>query len=397
MPNVGVIDLNPRPAPETTLEKTIAGFTKGYSEAKKDREERDALKSIYKQYQDDAINIDNAIMEVNTRKGISPSTRVRTAEQLMEFKKYNKEITDKAKIEADAAADIQAIEDVRKLPRGSLKGFKNPQLAASVSKPEKLTQSEKSMEPSQLAIIEKVRSDPNFQKADPYQKYQMLTSAGVSSPNAKNESEIAAKNISPYETESDKIDAKRTGDYINSVAEKGKSADIKLRGINEGMELLKQGATGFKIGNYLADYFDVPALRDPKSSAFNAAMKSQYTGIGDIVKGKVSNFEFQTFQGMIADAENNPKAAELLLVSAKMEAMINQKEREIVDAKRMDYYNKGEKMPPNFDIQVRKELQPYADLIMHQTNEEMRNIISPTQKGNPNNQRLQEIFLKKEQ
>lgn len=183
-----------------------------------------------------------------------------------------------------------------------------------------------------------------------------------------------------YEPEAQKLAAQRTDKYITSVEAKGRAAEEKLRGLEEGMMLHKQGATGFKLTNKLSEYFKNPALADPASKAFNAAMKSQYSGIGDIVKGKVSNFEFQTFEKRIATAEDSPQAAEALMVSAMMESKIAKKEMELTEELRRKYYEQGKSPPADFDLEVSKDLRPYADLILAQTNKQLLNILNPTKK-----------------
>lgn len=366
MPQINYIPAGPREP--TGLELTLDAFSKRDREIQRESSDADSLDKIYKQYMTDGQNIEGAIQALQKDPTLSPAKKVAEVNRLTKFSEFNQELQRKAKADSDRSAAIAA---------------RQP----------KVNQADRPIDPQQQENINLARQDPDFQKADPLGKYQIMTGKyNVSGPNAKNESDIASKNVPPYETESDKIDAKRTGSYIDKTLERGNAADQKMRGLNEGMGLLRQGATGAKLNNWLADYFDVPALADPKSKAFNAAMKSQYSGIGDIVKGKVSNFEFQTFQGMIADAADSPQAAELLLVSAMMENQISQKERDIVNELREQYYEKGQKVPPNFDILVKKQLQPYADLIMHETNQRMRNIINPTKKDNPNQQRLQEIF-----
>lgn len=189
----------------------------------------------------------------------------------------------------------------------------------------------------------------------------------------------------PYESTADKLAVERTYKYIDDVQAKAKESEVKLRSLQEGMELHKAGATGWKITNALADYFGNEALRDPKSAAFNASMKSQYSGIAQTVGGKVSNFEFQTFQGRIAQAEQSPKTAEALMISAEMENKINIKESEILNRIREEYFEKGEPLPfHNLDIMVQKELRPYADLIMHQTNDKLGNLLNPTSESRRN-------------
>lgn len=97
MPQLQVVDLNPIPRTEqTTLEKTLEGFSNRHRANQLDREETDALSEIYKKYQDEGRVLEDAIMAVQTRPGLSPTTRVNTVKQLMDFKKHNAELQKQA-------------------------------------------------------------------------------------------------------------------------------------------------------------------------------------------------------------------------------------------------------------------------------------------------------------
>ena len=395
MPSAQVIDLSPMPRTETTnLEKTLSAFSQRQRENQVQQRESDALSDIYKEYQQDGQNLEKTIFDIQSRPGISPTTRVNTIKQLVEFREHNTKLQKEAKEASDKANQVRAIEKQRGLEPGSLSEFdSNPALANQVTKQPKEAQANKPIVREQQANINAARNDPAWENANDYQRYQIMTGKyNVSKENAEAESKASAASRPAYESESSKRDAKRTQDFIDETNSKGRTADIKMRGLNEGYELWKQNATGAKLGNYLADYFGVDALKDPKSVAFNAALKAQYSGISDIVKGKVSNFEFQTFQGMIADASDSPQAAEALLVSAMMEAKISQAERDLVSKKRQEYYDKGEDPPKNFDIQIEKELRPMADLILQETNQKLKNILSPTKKNNPNTEILNKVW-----
>jgi hypothetical protein len=90
MPSAQVIDLNPNPRTETTsLEKTLSGFSKRNRENQVEQQETDALREIYSQYEADGRNLEKTIREIQMKPGISPTTRVKTVEQLLEFKKHN--------------------------------------------------------------------------------------------------------------------------------------------------------------------------------------------------------------------------------------------------------------------------------------------------------------------
>jgi hypothetical protein len=108
MPSAQVINLNPTPRTKTTpLEKTLAAFSERHTENRRQQEESDVLSSIYKQYQEDGQNLQNTIMEVQKRPGLSPTTRVNTINQLIGFAKHNAELQKKVKTDFDKAENLK--------------------------------------------------------------------------------------------------------------------------------------------------------------------------------------------------------------------------------------------------------------------------------------------------
>ena len=91
MPGLQVVDLSPieRPREESNLEKTLGGFAKRQRENQIEERDTDALRDIYGKYQNDGRNLEKAIMDIQTRPGISPTTRVNSIKQLNEFQKHN--------------------------------------------------------------------------------------------------------------------------------------------------------------------------------------------------------------------------------------------------------------------------------------------------------------------
>lgn len=104
MPSAQVIDLNPNPRTEyTPLEQTLSSFSNRQRENQIDRQDTDALRDIYSQYQKEGGTIQDAIIALATRPGISPTKRVESAKQLNEFQKYNTELQKKSKDDLEKA------------------------------------------------------------------------------------------------------------------------------------------------------------------------------------------------------------------------------------------------------------------------------------------------------
>src|SRR6188508_3337608 len=112
MPSAQIIDLNPNARTElTSLEKTLGGFSKRMRENQIEKQETDALREIYSQYQEDGKNLEKTIQDIQTKPGISPTTRVNTVKQLMDFQKHNGELQKKAQADAEKA-EKKAQQDV---------------------------------------------------------------------------------------------------------------------------------------------------------------------------------------------------------------------------------------------------------------------------------------------
>ncbi len=161
MPSAQVINLNPEPRTELTpLEKTLSGFAKRNRENQIEKQDTDTLRDIYGEYQRDGKNIENAMINIQTRPGLSPTARVSAAKQLSDFHKHNFELQtqakkdmDKANLiqakldkeEADKAAKLQSnrrkiahIEQQRGLEPGSLSAYEDdPKMAEQMSRPVK--------------------------------------------------------------------------------------------------------------------------------------------------------------------------------------------------------------------------------------------------------------------
>lgn len=93
MPQLQVVDLSPTPRTKRTpLETTLSSFSQQNYNNQQERTETDALKEIYEQYQNDGRNIEDAIMNIQTKPGISPTARVNSVNQLLQFQKHNAEL-----------------------------------------------------------------------------------------------------------------------------------------------------------------------------------------------------------------------------------------------------------------------------------------------------------------
>lgn len=241
MPQLQVVDLNPLPRTETTpLEKTLSGFANRYAERTKDERDTDALSSIYEQYKNDGDNLTNTIKAIQTRPGISPTTRVNTVDQLLKFQAHNAQLQksaaknletqQKAQDAAEKAATekkekeeatqrkrevLRNIEVQRNLQPGALAAYEDDvRLAEQITRPPKEGKEALANQPikeDQLRRIQHVESDPTWENASIIEKGKRLRDAGVSKENT-------AAVLDPY-IEQEKIGTERAKTITKKIAE----------------------------------------------------------------------------------------------------------------------------------------------------------------------------------
>lgn len=133
-----------------------------------------------------------------------------------------------------------------------------------------------------------------------------------SEPEAKLQSEQdAIKSQDPYFKAAQSQQAKANVAQSQDVLRQGDAAGKELLAI-EGMRRNIK-STGFNLRNKLADLFGQPSWKDPNSEEFKSYTKQTLMKAADIVRGKVSNFEFQTIGDLYANADKSQAANEALL------------------------------------------------------------------------------------
>lgn len=144
MPAIQTVNLNaPQRTEPTGLEKTLGAFANAAVNNQTQKIESDALSDIYKQYQNDGRNLEKTLFEIQSRPGISPTTRVNTVNQLLKFQEVNqhlkKQELDRVNAENKRLADREAINqmaDTYGVPREEAAKFNNPSLFQRTYKPQ---------------------------------------------------------------------------------------------------------------------------------------------------------------------------------------------------------------------------------------------------------------------
>ncbi len=318
------------------LEKTLSAYSKRNRENQLAQQESDALAQIYQQYQGDQDNIMGKMQAIQTDTRIGPTAKVNTMNQLLEASKYNqtrqKETETKLKEAREKEYNRQQVAAIAKhrgRPEEEIEQFANDpkgyEMFTRPPKDPKQTQASRPIEPEQLENIQKVRNNPEFQKASSAKKYQMLTDAGVSRENAKAESEVFAeeeklgkeeKKISrkeelEFHKESDKFDeelnksAKGAKNQLESIknVEKalGKGGDSRktLANVFRGM-----GTVGQKISD---------ALLSKDQATIQASIPDFLEGRKELFGVRLSDADLKLLQDKLPDMGKSPEANTAIL------------------------------------------------------------------------------------
>jgi len=302
MPGAQVIDLSPSPRTEqTNLEKTLAGFSKRNRENQIEADETDALKEIYSQHQRDGQNLEKTIQEIQTKPGISPTTRVNTVKQLMEFQKHNTELQKKAKEEASNKAKVADLERRRNLTPGSLAAYEDdPKMAEQVTRPEKGTQASQPINDDQLRRIQHVESLPEFEGASLPKKGKMLRDSGVSKENTDSvlkpygeEAKIANERSSVLT----KKQAENDVAFVDEQASKYPSLVARQQTVEAADVLNEEGVTGQAWDQAMQKagllQFTSEGFREFSSYAKEMVKNSNIKGV---IGSQISQMEFGFFR-----------------------------------------------------------------------------------------------------
>ena len=379
MPSAQIIDLNPSPRTEqTSFEKTLGSFSNRNRQNQLEQQDTDALKDIYGQYQQDGQNLENAIMAIQTRPGISPTTRVNTIKQLIDIHKYNGEMQQKAKKEMETAAKNKAIvadlEQRRGLSPGSLAAYdSDPKMAEQVTRESKKTQASQPVDEDQLRRIEYALSAPGFDAMSPSEQNLALIRKGVSKENAK---AVIDPRIEEKKLEGErgsvlrKEQAKQDIGFAEEQTNKSKELFGRQEVLDQAAALNEEGATGQlwdqamqKIGllQFTSDGYRV------FTSLAKDAVKNQ--NIKSILGSQISQMEF----GFFRDATINPafnKEANRQII--KKEGLALRYEKLYADITKNLIDQNGGEIPERLQSKVNEEFTVQSKKISNELKEAAR-------------------------
>ncbi len=371
MPQTPVFNFQETPREKTPLEQTLTSFAERQRYNQIQKQETDALKEIYSQYQQDGRNIENAFIAAQSNPDLGPSARVAAVDNLLKYQKHNAELQEQAKKqlkeEQTAARNKQINRDQEKafgLPEGALAGYEDkPALAAQMYKPPKKTQASQPIEEDQLRRIQHVESQPEFQAASLPQKSKMFRDAGVSKENndsvMKSYGDEADLNIKSFDTayNANKKFIDDTTSKYSAFETEMKPKLLQMRNIPD-EDLISPTAAVF------LDAVGLPlgSLADPSSELYQKLSQDLLKGLPEtygnrILKVEVDNF-LKTIPTLMNSADGRRMITSNMLKLGEMKevyykAMRRMQEKALEDGK----------FPRDFQQKVFDQVKPQIDKI----------------------------------
>ncbi len=386
MPSAQVIDLNPAPRTELTpLEKTLGGFSKRMRENQVEADETDALKSIYGKYQEDGRNLEDAIMAIQTRPGISPTTRVNTVNQLLQFQKHNTELQKKAEKELKIAEHQRQKAEEKRLEAEAEEAKRErarQALEKSGATPEQIALYDVAPVGGQTKIVEDVvESGQRKRPAPGLDSPDMVDYDAGLTPKERVKRQDARFSLqTPLVT--------KNSDTITAL----ENEELSLNLLDELTDTGKvgEGLSKLNINPKTGDLI-IPQLASPEEQLFVKTVNDFTVKAKDSFGARVTNFELDRFMQRLPTLANSTEGRKLILRQMKIVNQLNQMEKKAIQnvfdqygVRNIDYVdaeNKAREQIKDQKEALRKEYYNLEQVAKQEESEQVKKIKAKVQDG----------------
>jgi len=318
MPSPRVLNLNPPPRTEyTPLEQTLSSFSNRNRENELNQRETDALRDIYSQYQNDGQNIENAIMAVQSRPDISPTSRVNTVNQLLQVQKYNHQLqkdSEKKLLLNQRIADTENRARLEKEEKESERTRAREALELSNATEEQKALYEASPVGGQTKIVEDILDSNNRRKAPP----GLISKEFEDYDTGLTPKERVKRQESRFTVQTPLV-VKNSLD-INSLESEKLSLDLLEELNNSGA--VGQGLNNLNINPSTGSLF-IPKKATPEEQLFVKTVNDFTVKAKDSFGARVTNFELDRFMQRLPTLANSEDGRRLIMTQMKIVNQIN--------------------------------------------------------------------------
>lgn len=376
-------------APETsnwigeTLKTAIEGAQRNME---RDRES-DALKQIYKQYQEDGQNLEKAYFDIQSNKNIGPTAKVNMSKQLTEFKKYNEEgqkalkaETEKrdkeAKEETAKKTQLRTIEKANNLEEGALEGFEsNTSLAYNITKPKKAGESDADIEKT-VELLDKAGAtaeDIALYKAAPVGgKTEIVKNILEGTNRQKSPEGLVNKNIEDYDlglTPKERVKRQDQRFTVQTpMVNKNNESLRSLKSEEDALNLISNLDASGKIAqgiqklniNPLTGDLILPGAATPEEQLMVKTINDFTVKAKDSYGGRVTNFELDRFMQRLPTLANSAEGRKLIVEHMKIVNQAIQLEKQAIQEV-FDTYGVRNIDYPEAERIAREKIAPQAE------------------------------------
>lgn len=360
MPSLQMVDFSEIPRiRETPLEQTLGSFSNRLRENQVQKQDTDALSSIYEQYKRDGENLSNTLRAVQTNPNLSPSARVNTIDQLLKFQQHNAQLQKQA---SQQQALTQRMEqEERKLSQEAQQDERGRRaLEANKASPETIALYEAAPVGGKTKIIEDI-VDSSARGKQP---------AGLASP----EIDDYDLGLTPKERVKRQDDRFRiqtplvtaNSQALSSLQNEGLSIDLLEELTDSGR--VGEGLNKLNINPKTGDLF-IPQLANAEEQLFVKTVNDFTVKAKDSFGARVTNFELDRFMQRLPTLANSTEGRKLILKQMQTINKINQLEKSAIQdvfdkygVRNIDYVDAENKAREQIKEQKEALRKNYTDL-----------------------------------
>ncbi len=325
MPSAQVIDLNPNPRTELTpLEKTLSSFANRNRQNQVEQQETDALRDIYSQYQQDGQNLQKTIQEIQSRPGISPTSRVSTVNQLLQFQKHNQELIKNAEKEQRIIQheNQKQLERQREEEAAEAKRLKTEEaLERSGATPEQKALYQVSPIGGQTKIIENIVEEGQRRRPPP----GVIPPDVVDYDSGLTPKERVRRQDARFSIQTPLVN--KNSDTIRALETESLSLDLLEELTDTGR--VGEGLQKLNINPKTGDLI-IPQLATPEEQLFVKTVNDFTVKAKDSFGANVTNFELDRFMQRLPTLANSTDGRKLILRQMKIVNQLNQSEKKTI-------------------------------------------------------------------
>lgn len=385
MPSAQVIDVNPNPRTELTpLEKTLGAFSARNRQNQVETEENDALSQIYSKYKQEGRVIEDALFDIQTRPGISPTKRVQAVGDLLKMQQYNSQLQKQEQKNADIIAKQNMAQEKDRLDKKEKEAERErarEALKSAKATDEQMALYEVSPVGGQTKIVEDIIDKSNREKGPAFLGEDVEDYDKGLTPKERVKRQDARFSLqTPL--------VNKNSDSLTALENEQLSLNL-LDELNN-TENVGSGFSRININPKTGDLF-LPAAASPEEQLFVKTINDFTVKAKDSFGARVTNFELDRFMQRLPSLANSVEGRKLILRQMKIINNINQLEKKAVQGvfdqygvRNIDYVdaeNKARSQIKDQKEMLRKEYLNLEQLAKKEDAEMVRNAKSKVIEG----------------